>query len=772
MRKILFCVLLAAVFAVCALPGGACVLVKDGRPAAAIVLGSDATEPEKNAALELQSYLEQISGARLEIQAEPSEGLGSVFVGQTELTQKQVPGFDWGSLKRDGILIKSSRDTLILAGDRPAGTLYAVYDFLESLGVRFYTPRDEYIPRMADVETGLQKTYRPPFFLREDFFREFMHDERFKAKHKLNGRTNPATSAINPEWGGCWELVGGGHTFAQFLPPSEYYKDHPEWFTEFEGKRVSAYAQLCLSNDECVRALTDRVLETLRSRPDARMISVSQNDNELYCRCEKCSALARKYGAQSGPILHAVNKVARAVAKEFPDVLVETFAYDYSVAPPKGIKPEKNVIVRLCNIRNDFGTPLKDSASSVYPDRVAVNLSYLRSLEGWRRLTDNLFIWNYTVNFTASYLMHPNFFCLKPDLQTFRDNGAAAVFEQGDAFNRDCAFTLLKAYMAAKLMWDPELDDDALMKDFLRGYYGAAAPYLYEIIRRNEALERKSPFPLGCYTGSPHWLDKASFAECMALFRLARRAVKGDGVYEKRVLGEAMYFEYALARLSEDAQREWSSCPWVIYKDVRDFEAGLYKYVNETDNRYSREGGLYEGRDAVRESGYAEVKVLPEALRGLSPEEYFCMPGTDFVCYIRGVASDVKEDPLSEEGLAGVQYTDTAEWGLQKKVAPVLNRALKAGFGKMHIFVSARAEGDKDGGQKACEVHLYDFQRGGMFSKGIMASELAGDKYTVIDCGEAPLWECEDVHLCILPFNNGAVKGGVWVDKVYMIFEK
>ena len=395
MRKILLFVLLAAVFALFAPPCRACVLVKGGRAAAVIVLGEDATAPEKNAASELQSYIDQISGARLEIAPAPSAELNNIFVGQTEITKKQVPGFDWDSLKRDGILIKSGPDSLVLAGDRPAGTLYAVYDFLEdALGVRFWTPEDEYAPRLTDISADLQKKYRPPFFLREDFFREFMHDERFKAKHKLNGRTNLATTPISPEWGGCYELIGGGHTFAQFLPPSEYYKDHPEWFTEFEGKRVSAYAQLCLSNDECVEALTEKVLETLGKNPGARMISVSQNDNELYCRCKNCSALAKKYGAQSGVILYAVNKVAKAVAKEFPGVLVETFAYDYSVAPPKGIKPEKNVIVRLCNIRNDFGTPLPDSASSIYPKRVAVNLSYLKSLDGWRRLTDNLFIWN------------------------------------------------------------------------------------------------------------------------------------------------------------------------------------------------------------------------------------------------------------------------------------------------------------------------------------------------------------------------------------------
>ncbi|MBQ9358988.1 MAG: hypothetical protein IJT95_05540, partial [Abditibacteriota bacterium] len=123
MRKIL--VLLAAAVLLSAAPCFGCVLVKEGRPAAVIVTGPDATEPEKNAARELQSYIEQISGARLEIQQSPSEELNNVCMGQTALTKSLVPDFDWDSLKRDGILIKSSPDTLILAGDRPAGTLYA-----------------------------------------------------------------------------------------------------------------------------------------------------------------------------------------------------------------------------------------------------------------------------------------------------------------------------------------------------------------------------------------------------------------------------------------------------------------------------------------------------------------------------------------------------------------------------------------------------------------------------------------------------------------------
>ncbi|MBQ9359368.1 MAG: DUF4838 domain-containing protein, partial [Abditibacteriota bacterium] len=258
----------------------ACLLVDGGRAAAAIVLGADATEPEKNAARELQSYVEKISGARLDIVPEPSKELNNVFVGQTELTRKQIPEFDWDSLKRDGILVRSGKKTLILAGDRPAGTLYAVYDFLEKdLGVRFWAPGDEYVPSKKYITASADRVYVPPFYLREDFFKLYMHDEQFKARHKLNGRTNLATSPISPEWGGCYDLIGGGHTFWLFMNPSEYFADHPEWYSLINGKRFSGYGQLCLSNDECVEMLTQKVLEELRRHPDPRMISVTQTDN-------------------------------------------------------------------------------------------------------------------------------------------------------------------------------------------------------------------------------------------------------------------------------------------------------------------------------------------------------------------------------------------------------------------------------------------------------------------------------------------------------------
>ena len=57
-----------------------------------------------------------------------------------------------------------------------------------------------------------------------------------------------------------------------------------------------------------------------------------------------------------GPLLRAVNQVARSIADEFPLVAVDTLAYQYSQPPPNITKPEPNVIIRLCDISSNSGT--------------------------------------------------------------------------------------------------------------------------------------------------------------------------------------------------------------------------------------------------------------------------------------------------------------------------------------------------------------------------------------------------------------------------------
>ncbi|MBO4548127.1 MAG: hypothetical protein J5758_02835, partial [Abditibacteriota bacterium] len=198
-------------------------LTEKGKALSVIVLGPDATEPERNAAAELADYVEKLSGARLETVSEPSADKANIYVGQTEMTKSAMPDFDWDSLKSDGIVIKTVPGGLVLAGDRPRGTLYAVYEFLERYqGVRFLTIDAEIVPRTESVALPDKTEYihTPPLFSREVFYEPNHADYKLAVKLRLNGHYN---SAIPEEWGGRCELIGFAHTFEGMLLPAGRY---------------------------------------------------------------------------------------------------------------------------------------------------------------------------------------------------------------------------------------------------------------------------------------------------------------------------------------------------------------------------------------------------------------------------------------------------------------------------------------------------------------------------------------------------------------------
>ena len=89
----------------------------------------------------------------------------------------------------------------------------------------------------------------------------------------------------------------GMHTFHTLMPPSVYFKDHPEYYSVYKGSR-SDKAQLCLSNSDMRRELTRNLLDVIAKNPGYWCYDVSQNDNSWPCECRSCLRLVRKYGAR------------------------------------------------------------------------------------------------------------------------------------------------------------------------------------------------------------------------------------------------------------------------------------------------------------------------------------------------------------------------------------------------------------------------------------------------------------------------------------------
>ncbi len=246
------------------------------------------------------------------------------------------------------------------------GPEYGVYDLLERIGCRKFSPRDSLLPKLPNlVLPKLEPTLETPAFQYRELHYEPAFDEAWARWHRLKTRADKTA-----EWG---LFV---HTFHLLCPDDKYFAEHPEYFS-WNGAQRSR-GQLCLSNDTVKQIVIEALREKMREKPEAIYWSVSQNDNYDYCKCPRCAASDARYGSPAGTLLAFVNQVAAA----FPRKTISTLAYQYTRRAPKDIKPAPNVSVCLCSIECNRGEPITTGCSDFARDvdEVVSGRWYLRKL--------------------------------------------------------------------------------------------------------------------------------------------------------------------------------------------------------------------------------------------------------------------------------------------------------------------------------------------------------------------------------------------------------
>ena len=506
-------------------------LFRNGKSDYYIVVAEDASVSEKTAARELQHYLWQSSGVRLPLQSVPA-GVGRhIFVGHNKwvaaLTHTQAPddadeGFTYGVADHD----------LYIYGGRERGTMYGVYTFLEQeLGVHWFASHCTQVPRVKQFAIdNLQHAEKPAIRLRLDFYYDALAHHDWGARNKLNTQyelSNGEHGQMSAYW--------GIHTFERLMPPSVYFKKHPEYYSVHDGRR-SDKAQLCLSNAKMRKELTKNLKEVIAKNPGYWCYDVSQNDNQWPCECKNCQHLAVQYGGQSGLMIWFVNQVAAEIKKVAPQVYIGTFAYLYTrKAPTSGIRPADNVVVRLCDIECCMAHPLEACSE---------NRSFMSDLSSWQRLTRNIYIWDYTTGFSNYLLPFPDFDALSANIRCFAKNGVIGVMEEGAHNAAWAEFSELKQWMIAKLLWNPWQSTDSLARVFIEGYYGKAAPYVkdyYNLCQSQVTARQHFTIHIDWNSGL---YDGNFMAEGMKLMQKARKAAGNDAEMQKRIgrLSAQLYY--------------------------------------------------------------------------------------------------------------------------------------------------------------------------------------------------------------------------------------
>ncbi len=452
------------------------VLVCDGRSDYVIVVPDAPIPSVAYAARELASFVEQITGVLLPIITDKKPpGPYEILLGanNTHIADLgfRLPTDPWVD---DGFSVVTSGSTLVLAGDEPRGTLYAVYEFLEQQGVRFLAPDVTRVPKLKLLAVEpLREVHRPAFRGRGHMLHCVQQsDNDWAVRLRYN---SPWFGRWSEERGGNLRYGFGPHSFFHIIPPATYFNDHPDWFSEINGERIST-GQLCLTNPALLKEVTSVLLERMRKWPQMRFWDVSQMDGSPYCQCSDCAALAKAEGSQSGPIIHFVNAVAENIEREFPQNLITTFAYSYGVDAPKTVKARHNVAIRLCPIDKDWVRPI-DAESPV-----EVNRLWAQRFEDWSRHAQHLLVWDYGTNFADYMDIFPDYGIWKPNFLFYLAHGVKIVDMQGSYTEPYGELCYPRAYVIGKLLWDPSRDERALIQEYLDGVYGPHAKLVKSIL--------------------------------------------------------------------------------------------------------------------------------------------------------------------------------------------------------------------------------------------------------------------------------------------------
>jgi hypothetical protein len=459
-----------------------------------IVVPAQASPAERHAAEELREFASKVANAKapMEILATDSPPEHAILIGKAARLKVD-------DLGEEGYRIKVGDGRVEIAGGGPRGTLYGTYAFLEeNLGVRFLWHDANFVPtdRASRAIAAGERAFRPRFDWRYSYFGVINTHPAFAARMR-NNATTPA-----PELGGssAWTLIS--HSVPEWVPVATLGKEHPEYFSLVNGKRRAFMkednaedggTQPCFTNPEVKRRIIDGVLAKIaREGKTSGNVSISQNDNTEYCRCDACRAIDEREDSHMGALLTLLNEAADAVAKKAPGVSVGTLAYQFSRKPPKSLKPRPNVAIQLCSIEACQIHPLDDP-------KCPLNVAFCKDLEGWCKITPNVYVWNYNTNFSSYNSPCPNLDVIGPNVKFLAAHGVKGVFMQAPGNAQNTELCEVRNDLISRMLWDPTQDDHKIKEEFIDRYYGKANGKVKEYIALIQDAARRSGVHQLCF---------------------------------------------------------------------------------------------------------------------------------------------------------------------------------------------------------------------------------------------------------------------------------
>ena len=609
------------------LPPSSCpalTLVENGQPRAALVLCEQAARipaeaptkgrarrrrqppdpfaDERLAAQEIQEHVRQMSGATLEIisAGDDLKGRRPILLGSAadagleDLIRGK--GKDPASF---ALVVGASGASL--RGLSAEGTLFAAYELLEQLGVRWFVPGEfgAVVPKTATVTLREQSTVQVPSFPARRL--QAVYADQWCRRQRLGGLHFPSSHGVH--------LGEKADTL---------FKEHPEWFSLIDGQRKTR--QLCVSNPQVLQRAVEATKDYFRKNPQTDIMGIGANDGRGFCECQKCKALDGNdfdpfgnYPSMTDRYVWFFNKVLEGISDEFPTKRLGFYAYSVYNRPPVKVKPDPRIVpavalITLCRLHG-MNNP-------VCPEK-----SYEKwIIRSWGKLVPEVYYRGYWFNLADPGLP---FFMIRRIAQDVPEGKRLGIAGWRVESLYEWAGSTPSRYLAARLMWDHRANVDALMADFCERFFGPAARPMRRYIDLMDAAVYEADYHTGSSWDMPRVYSPQVRAEARkALDEAARLAA--DGLHASRVAMYRKSLDYldAFVRMLDTRAGHDYAASFKALGRVNAIREELWAHDPPLMNRHAK-SYLQRFFSGATEQGYARTTGGNEPVAGLKDEWLF-----------------------------------------------------------------------------------------------------------------------------------------------------
>ena len=136
----------------------------------------------------------------------------------------------------------------------------------------------------------------------------------------------------------------------------------------------------------------------------------------------------------------------------------------------------------------------------------------LEKLQDWAKITDNFTVWGYSAEYGHYLPFFDNFSFMQSEIKTYVELlNCQNLFMEYISGSNMTSFDYLHCYLFGKLCWNPDIDMEATINEFFKGYYGEVATEMRDIFDtyRNHVakVDAANSTPDKCYNAAYYHPD-------------------------------------------------------------------------------------------------------------------------------------------------------------------------------------------------------------------------------------------------------------------------